>query len=83
MSDLSPGDEFRIFYGPRGNSDMILNQVAIIYYYQGFPQVFGIVFSILMVHCTGCILSKMARREFFILVIFSDTYTCSYVMLKV
>lgn len=27
MSDLSPGDEFRIFYGPRGNGELILNQV--------------------------------------------------------
>ena len=26
------------------------------------------------------ILSKMARREFFIFIIFSDTYTCSYVV---
>ena len=29
------------------------------------------------------ILSKMARREFFIFIIFSDAYTCSYVTLKV
>ena len=29
---------------------------------------------------SGQISSKMARREFAILIIFSDTYTCSYVV---
>ena len=29
------------------------------------------------------VLSKMAPREFFILIIFSDTYTCSNVVYKV
>ena len=29
------------------------------------------------------ILSKMTRREFSIFIIFSDTYTCSYVMFQV
>ena len=27
MSDLSAGEEFRIFYGPRGNGELLLNQV--------------------------------------------------------
>ena len=34
------------------------------------------------VHCTIVhdILSKMARREFFIFIFFSNTYTCTYVV---
>ena len=28
MSKYSPGEEFRIFYGERGNSDLLLNQVS-------------------------------------------------------
>ena len=31
-----------------------------------------------IVHGFGQISSKMARREFFIFIIFSDAYTCSY-----
>ena len=31
----------------------------------------------------GQISSKMTRREFSIFIIFSDTYTCSYVMFEV
>jgi histone-lysine N-methyltransferase SETD3 len=26
MTDLAPGEEFKIFYGPRGNSEFLLNQ---------------------------------------------------------
>ena len=32
---------------------------------------------------SGQISSKMAQREFFIFITFSDTHTCSYVVLKV
>ena len=34
----------------------------------------------LLYYIVQCLLSKMTRRGFFIFIIFSDTYTCSYVV---
>ena len=62
-------------------------------YMQGFTKDFGIVLSLCWQifkvaqksgqrSCTivQSIFSKIARREFSIFIIFSDTYTCSYVV---
>ena len=48
----------------------------------GFLQIFKVTQKLGQKPCTIVqgILSKMARKEFSIFIIFSDTYTCTYVV---
>ena len=38
------------------------------------------IYNVYIIYIVQCILAKMDRREFFIFIIFSDTYTCTYVV---